>query len=78
MARPNTFKIDPIEGYLSEYKMCAICGDKSKYRAWFYPTYMNGDAVWCGDYCEEHRKINLRDVLNGKIKTKYKIYKIEN
>ena len=74
MAKANTFGWDKIDGYVSK-KNCAICGQPSKWRVFFYPTFMNGDAEWCGDYCAEH-KLSEQDIIKvckGEIKILYKI-----
>ena len=44
-------------GYL--FKNCEICGEKANHRAFYYPTVMNGDAEWLGDFCENHKRQNL-------------------
>lgn len=76
MARPNTFEVDKIGPYFG-HKECAIidCKEKSAYRTFFYPTYMNGDAEWCGDYCETHKPTEkeLIKICKGITPIKYKI-----
>lgn len=74
MAKANTFDVDKIGGYM-EPKECAICGQVSAYRTFFNPTYMNGDAEWCGDYCEIHKPTEkqLIDICKGKTPIRYKI-----
>ena len=71
MAKENTYEMDK-GGYFFK-KTCALCENKPEYRAFYYPTYMNGDAEWLGDYCKEHKKTDLRKVLSGEIDTRYKV-----
>lgn len=75
MAKANTFAMEgPRVGYVfSDDRPCAICGAKPEYRAFFYPTYMNGDAEFLGDFCKEHKGINLRDICKGKVPIRYKV-----
>lgn len=71
MARANTFEMDK-GGYSWDKRGCIICGEKEvNYRAFFYPTYMNGDAEWLGDYCKEHKGTNLQNICKGKIAIRY-------
>jgi len=74
MATANTFEVDKISGYTGK-KDCAICGELSAYRTFFYPTYMNGDAEWCGDYCEKHKPTEkeLIKICKGITPIRYKI-----
>ena len=48
-------------GYIFK-KKCALCNNTPVYRAFYYPTYMNGDAEWLGDYCENHRGTKLEEL----------------
>ena len=68
MAKAQTYEMDR-GGY--QFKTCAICGETAEYRGFFYPTYMNGDAEWLGDYCKDHRGIDLKAVGRKEIKTLY-------
>jgi len=66
-------------GYIfSKDRPCAICGGKPEYRAFFYPTYMNGDAEFLGDYCEVHKGTNLAQVAHGKIPLRYALPEYPN
>ena len=56
MAKANTYTME-TGGYL--FKNCEICGEKANHRAFYYPTVMNGDAEWLGDFCENHKRQNL-------------------
>lgn len=71
MARANTFAMEKSGYMFSKDRPCAICGATPEYRAFFYPTYMNGDAEFLGDYCPAHKGTNLRDVAFGKIPLLY-------
>ncbi len=73
MAKANTFKMESGGFFFDPKKGCAICGAEASHRGFFYPTYMNGDAEWCGDYCDEHKGTNLQKVCKGEIKIRYKI-----
>jgi len=66
MAKANTYEMD--KGGYQFTEKCALCDNKPTYRAFYYPTYMNGDAECLGDYCEEHKKVDLKKVYNGQIK----------
>jgi len=77
MAKAGTFDLDSIDGYVTK-KNCAICGKASKHRAFYNPSCMNGDAMWLGDYCKEHKKTDLKKVLHGEIKTKYPVDTYKN
>ncbi len=73
MAKANTYELDSIEGYFGE-KPCVVCGEKSTKRAFYYPTYMNGDAEWLGDYCKEHAQLHIvHKIEKGELEAKYKI-----
>ncbi len=56
MAKPNTYKMER-GGYL--FKFCEVCGKQANHRAFYYPTYMNGDAEWLGDFCEKHSNVDI-------------------
>jgi hypothetical protein len=66
MAKANTYKMEKAGSYR---KKCALCDKKPKYRAFYYPTYMNGDAEWIGDYCEEHKNTDLKKLTPEFLKT---------
>ena len=70
MARADTFQMEKITGYFDQ-KECAICGEKATHRAFYYPTYMNGDAEWLGDYCKAHAGTSLSAVCHGKVEIRY-------
>lgn len=70
MAKADTFWRDRVGGYLSR-RECIICGAESTHRAFFSPTYMNGDDEWLGDYCKEHKGIDLVKVCTGKTAIRY-------
>lgn len=74
MAKAKTFEMDK-GGYIWEKEGCIICGKKPEYRAFYYPTYFNGDAEWLGDFCQEHKNTDLKKVMAGEIEL---LYKIEN
>ena len=57
MARANTYEME--KGGFSFEDKCECCSGKPIYRAFYYPTYMNGDAEWLGDFCEEHKGIDM-------------------
>lgn len=77
MARANTFAME-TGGYIYDKRGCIICGAPAQYRAFFYPTYMNGDAEWLGDYCKTHKGTNLKSVCEGKIPLRYKLPEYPN
>ena len=70
MAQANTFSMER-GGFFFTEEGCAICGEKASRRAFYYPTYMNGDAEWLGDYCENHKRTDVRLVANGEIPVRY-------
>lgn len=70
MSTPDTYAIE-TGGYTFEKRGCIIFGDKAMFRGFFYPTYMNGDAEWIGDFCEKHKGTNLKDIKDGKIELQY-------
>ena len=43
---------------------CLLCDKKPEYRGFYYPTYFNGDAELVGDFCEEHKDIDLKELYN--------------
>lgn len=65
MARANTYAME--KGGFSFANKCELCNQKPTYRAFFYPTYMNGDAEWLGDFCEEHKGVNMRQLKSKDI-----------
>ena len=70
MAKSNTYAMEKMGGYIPHKEGCSICGSKElTHRAFYYPTYMNGDAEWLGDYCKEHAGVDLKKVQSGEIKT---------
>ena len=68
MAKAKTFDVEKNSGYPSRRK-CAICGEESKYRVFWNPTYMNGDAMYLGDFCEEHKNVDKEKLRQGEIET---------
>ena len=57
MARANTYELE-TKGFGNRYG-CKICGSKEGVivnRIFFNPTYMNGDAEWIADFCENHKE----------------------
>lgn len=73
MARANTYESNDVGGYMSR-KDCIICGKESTKRVFYNPTYMNGDAEWLGDYCDEHKNLDwAKKIESGKIIGKYNI-----
>lgn len=70
MAKANTYEISK-GGYNLE-KSCALCDQKPSYRAFYYPTYMNGDAEWLGDYCEDHKSVKLEDITPEEVRRIYR------
>lgn len=74
MAKANTYKME-TGGYM--FKTCCICEDKAIYRAFYYPTYMNGDAEWLGDYCEKHKSVDLKSLSPERVREIYKKYNKE-
>lgn len=57
MAKEQTYKME-TKGY--SFENCEVCGEKANHRAFFYPTVMNGDAEWLGDFCEKHRGVDMK------------------
>lgn len=57
MAKANTYAME--KGGYSFEKKCELCDNKPTYRAFYYPTYMNGDAEWLGDFCETHKNVDM-------------------
>ena len=72
MARANTFEMDK-GGYSWDKRGCAICSAIPEYRGFYYPTFMNGDAEWLGDFCKVHKDTKLSDVMAGKVVLKYEV-----
>ena len=60
MAKANTYTMEQ-GGYLYKDK-CEMCDEKPNHRAFYYPTYMNGDARWLGDFCEKHKMADLKSL----------------
>ena len=58
MAQANSYRME--KGGFFFAKKCEHCDEKPTYRAFYYPTYMNGDAEWLGDFCEQHKDVNLK------------------
>jgi hypothetical protein len=73
MAKADTFAMEK-GGYIFRHdRKCAICGAQPEYRAFYYPTYFNGDAEFLGDYCKEHKGTNLLKVCKGEIPIRYPV-----
>lgn len=70
MAKANTFSMEK-GGYAYDKRGCIICGEPAERRAFFYPTFMNGDAEWLGDYCKAHAGTSLPSVADGKVTLRY-------
>lgn len=77
MARADTFAMER-GGYSYDKRGCIVCGDKAEYRAFYYPTFMNGDAEWLGDYCKAHKGTNLESVCRGKVPIRYELPEYPN
>lgn len=58
MAKANTYKME--RGGFNFTKECELCRARPIYRAFYYPTYMNGDAEWLGDFCEQHKNVDMK------------------
>lgn len=58
MAKPHTYSMEK-GGFMFADK-CELCSEKPTHRAFYYPTYMNGDAEWLGDFCEEHKGVDMK------------------
>lgn len=72
MARSNTYESNNVHGYHTR-RECIICGNESEKRVFYNPTYMNGDAEWLGDYCEEHKSLDWeKKIESGDIIGKYR------
>lgn len=78
MAKADTFAMEKGGYIFTKDRPCAICGKTPEYRAFYYPTFMNGDAEFLGDYCAEHKGTNLQDVCKGKIPLRYKLEEYPN
>lgn len=72
MARPNTYEMER-GGFTWDKRGCVICGEKPMYRGFFYPTFMNGDAEWLGDFCQAHKGTNLSGVAKGTVTLQYEV-----
>ena len=59
MARANTYEMEKRTP-INLTNKCQLCENKPSYRAWYYPTYMNGDAMCGGDFCEDHKNVDLK------------------
>ncbi len=71
MAKANTFEMER-GGFDWDKRGCSICGKTpTEYRGFYNPTYFNGDAEWLGDFCKEHKGVDLKKVQSGEIKTLY-------
>lgn len=68
MAKANTYAMER-GGFSWDRRGCCLCGKKPEYRGFFYPTFMNGDAEWLGDFCKEHSNPNLLSKIGKEIKT---------
>ena len=62
MAKANTFKMEKEPYFFKD--QCLLCDKKPEYRGFYYPTYFNGDAELVGDFCEEHKDIDLKELYN--------------
>ncbi len=58
MAKANTYRME--SGGFTFRETCKLCAEKPKYRGFYYPTVMNGDAEWIGDFCEKHKSVDLK------------------
>lgn len=65
MAKAKTYKMNSWL-YLFREK-CSLCDEKPKYRWFYYPTCMNGDAEWIWDFCETHKGIDLKKFSQSNI-----------
>jgi hypothetical protein len=72
MAKADTYEMES-GGFRYDKRGCAICGEPASRRGFYYPTFMNGDAEWLGDYCKEHKGTNLAQVNHGKVPLRYEI-----
>lgn len=61
MAKADTYKME--RGGFIFTGTCDLCKEKPLYRAFYYPTYMNGDAEWLGDFCEQHKDVDMTKLL---------------
>jgi len=71
MAKANTYELEQ-SGYIWEARGCIVCGKKTKedpdlpykntspHRLFYYPTLMNGDAKFIGDFCDKHKYVGKR------------------
>jgi len=62
MAKADTYRMEKRSWGLRP--MCYIegCPGVPVVRGFYYPTYMEGDAEWLGDYCKDHKGIDLSKV----------------
>ena len=58
MAKANTYEME--SGGFNFKKHCEHCETAPRYRAFYYPTYMNGDAEQLGDFCEQHKGVDIK------------------
>lgn len=58
MAKANTYEMEKRTP-INLTKKCELCENAPSCRAWYYPTFMNGDAEWLGDFCEEHKNVDM-------------------
>ena len=58
MAKADTYKME--SGGFSFEPKCLLCDQEPTYRAFYYPTVFNGDAEWLGDFCEQHKKVDMK------------------
>lgn len=71
MAKAHTYEMEK-GGFSWDERGCAVCGAEPVARGFYYPTYMNGDAEWLGDYCKAHKGVSLQSVMHGKVPLLYK------
>jgi hypothetical protein len=66
MAKADTYAMEEGRGYRLR-PMCYIegCPGVPVARGFYYPTVMNGDAQWLGDYCKEHKGVDLKRVKSS-------------
>jgi len=58
MAKAKTYEMEKRTSFNLTNK-CELCENAPSYRAWYYPTFMNGDADWLGDFCQEHKGVDM-------------------
>lgn len=56
MAQANTYDLEH-GGFSWGGSTCKTCGGRtgSPWRIFYNPTFMNGDAEWISDFCENHK-----------------------